>query len=520
MALSMVRLAALFLLPITQDEAYYRMWSFFPALGYLDHPPMVAWLIAPFHNFANDHLIRMGSFIALCLAFPITAKTFRELGLKDSQLVYAQILAHANLFVLPIGFLALPDGPFVLMWIIALHEATVAIKRDPKRWVTAGLACGAGLWSKYLMLLIGPIFLLTLLKSKRLFRSPWPILGGVACLLVIAPHLAWNAQNDWVTFRFQMNHGFAGSHEVADLQSNLPVPKVAPPISSEYMQASVFFPKKPEKPKRKKSEIEQIVTRALDFSTAQPGLLAFLLIPVALSLVRIRKRNGNVAGVFSSPEGKLHFFAIVFTLGIFFTINLFQGVEANWSGFYLLSVAPWLASLPLNSKKVISACFALNLALVLAVAGYGFGLERGVITNTKSNRVAKEIHGFNHLATYVSQLGDPLFADTYQTVSMLSLASPRTNIQQLPLITRHSELTRNPSFAFYDKIDLEKRGSFLLLLNQAVPPRFSGFRLTSLEKILDCKDGDLQLLSREQAIANYETCEPFHEWLVARYVVD
>ena len=33
-------------LPIVADEAYYVFWATNPALGYFDHPPMIAWLLA------------------------------------------------------------------------------------------------------------------------------------------------------------------------------------------------------------------------------------------------------------------------------------------------------------------------------------------------------------------------------------------------------------------------------------------------------------------------------------------
>ena len=32
-------------LPLSADEAYYWLWSLYPAAGYFDHPPMIAWLI-------------------------------------------------------------------------------------------------------------------------------------------------------------------------------------------------------------------------------------------------------------------------------------------------------------------------------------------------------------------------------------------------------------------------------------------------------------------------------------------
>src|SRR3954469_5503223 len=31
--------------PLTEDEAYYRLWAQHLQLGYLDHPPMIGWWI-------------------------------------------------------------------------------------------------------------------------------------------------------------------------------------------------------------------------------------------------------------------------------------------------------------------------------------------------------------------------------------------------------------------------------------------------------------------------------------------
>ena len=44
--LSVVRLCVGGLIPLTDDEAYYRLWAVYPSMGYYDHPPMVAWWIA------------------------------------------------------------------------------------------------------------------------------------------------------------------------------------------------------------------------------------------------------------------------------------------------------------------------------------------------------------------------------------------------------------------------------------------------------------------------------------------
>ena len=45
LGLAVIRLAAAALVPLTEDEAYYRLWSQHLSLGYYDHPPMIAWWI-------------------------------------------------------------------------------------------------------------------------------------------------------------------------------------------------------------------------------------------------------------------------------------------------------------------------------------------------------------------------------------------------------------------------------------------------------------------------------------------
>jgi 4-amino-4-deoxy-L-arabinose transferase-like glycosyltransferase len=45
-ALGLVRAVLAAWLGLTEDEAYYRLWALAPAMGYLDHPPMVGWMMA------------------------------------------------------------------------------------------------------------------------------------------------------------------------------------------------------------------------------------------------------------------------------------------------------------------------------------------------------------------------------------------------------------------------------------------------------------------------------------------
>ena len=54
---------------LSPDEAYYFAWALKPAAGYLDHPPMVAWLIhAATRAFGGGELaVRLPAIVCGCL---------------------------------------------------------------------------------------------------------------------------------------------------------------------------------------------------------------------------------------------------------------------------------------------------------------------------------------------------------------------------------------------------------------------------------------------------------------------
>ena len=54
LAATAARLVVAAITPLSEDEAYYRLWSLRPALGYFDHPPMIAWMIWAGRQIAGD----------------------------------------------------------------------------------------------------------------------------------------------------------------------------------------------------------------------------------------------------------------------------------------------------------------------------------------------------------------------------------------------------------------------------------------------------------------------------------
>jgi 4-amino-4-deoxy-L-arabinose transferase-like glycosyltransferase len=200
-------------LPLHFDEAYYWVWSKQPQLSYFDHPPMIAWLISLTTLLGDaEWLIRL---------VPIGCAALTGLTIwRLAVLIYTPAIADKALLIFllsplaQMGFtLATPDAPLILGWSLTLLCAYRAIFEQQRRWYhLAGLAAGFALLSKYTAVLLLPALLGFLFCSsyrRQLFQPPVWLAIGFA-LLLFSPVILWNAGQDWVSFRFQMNHGFAG----------------------------------------------------------------------------------------------------------------------------------------------------------------------------------------------------------------------------------------------------------------------------------------------------------------------
>jgi 4-amino-4-deoxy-L-arabinose transferase-like glycosyltransferase len=150
--LAAVRLAVAASLPLTEDEAYYRLWAQAPALGYFDHPPMIAWWIWLGERLAGDTPLAIR--LLPCVACAVTSYFVYDLALglgADAQSGgRALIWYNATLLVVAGGFLAVPDAPAAFFWTLSLWAVTRAASPAALRWwIVAGLAAGAASLSKY-----------------------------------------------------------------------------------------------------------------------------------------------------------------------------------------------------------------------------------------------------------------------------------------------------------------------------------------------------------------------------------
>jgi dolichol-phosphate mannosyltransferase len=204
-ALRLIFLGQAELLP---EEAYYWNYSQHLDIGYLDHPPMVAWLIWLGTTLfgQNEFGVRVGAFGCWIVTSWFLYRMTSNLFDKSSALV-AVLLAQVLPFFFSVGFLMTPDAPLVACWSGTLYFAVRALMGEHRdAWWGVGVCFGLGMISKYSIGVLGPAMLLFLLldsRSRRWFLRWEPYAAALVAALIFSPVIVWNLQHGWASFGFQ-----------------------------------------------------------------------------------------------------------------------------------------------------------------------------------------------------------------------------------------------------------------------------------------------------------------------------
>lgn len=203
-----LRLLFLDRVELIPEEAYYWNYSQYLDIGYLDHPPMVAWLIALGTEWLGHR--EAGVRIAAILLALATAG-FVYAGARaryDRQTAVTTLALFATLpFFFGVSFVMTPDAPLTACWAGALYFFRRAlVDQRPTAWLGAGVCLGLGLLSKYTMGLVGLAaggFVLLDPSARHWLRRWQPYAAAAAAVILFSPVLVWNATHDWASFAFQ-----------------------------------------------------------------------------------------------------------------------------------------------------------------------------------------------------------------------------------------------------------------------------------------------------------------------------
>ncbi|MDN5278606.1 MAG: hypothetical protein PWR01_2571 [Clostridiales bacterium] len=218
LGLTIFRLFLSLYLDLTPDEAYYWELSRRLDWSYYDHPPMVAYIIALFGQVLGDsHLaIRLPSVLGAALTSWFIFKIGHEF-LKSSRTGFlAALMFNFTPAGMAVGFITTPDTPLALFWAFGAYAFLKALddKRD-RWWIMTGLALGAGALSKYNMIFFVPGVAITILAFPKyrglVFTRRYWLMVGLAALGTL-PIIYWNINHDWISFKFQFDHGLKHSN--------------------------------------------------------------------------------------------------------------------------------------------------------------------------------------------------------------------------------------------------------------------------------------------------------------------
>jgi len=204
----LLRLAYLGSTELFYEEAYYWNYAQHLDIGYLDHPPLVAWIIGLFTWLMGDteFAVRFGAFVCWLITAWFIFRLTRRACYGSSE--WATVLLAA---ILPAyfatGLVMTPDAPLVACWAAAVYFLYRALIDEQRAaWWGVGVAAGLGMLAKYTFALLGLaalFFLLADRRSRKWFLRPDPYWAIGVALALFSPVIIWNAEHGWLSFAFQ-----------------------------------------------------------------------------------------------------------------------------------------------------------------------------------------------------------------------------------------------------------------------------------------------------------------------------
>lgn len=391
------------------EESYYWNYANHLDFSYLDHPPMVAYLIKLFTIIfgTNEFAVRLPGILCWIIC-SIYSYRLTEL-IKPKSGIYSLLL----LAVLPFFFIQsiamTPDLPLIAGWSACLYYLYLTlVKNQTQSWYLVGIAFGLSLLSKYTIVLLLPaifIYMLFVNQAYKKLLSPQPYLAALIAACFFSPVIYWNINHDWVSFLFQSTRRFNETNEFS------------------FHQLSGLF---------------------VLFLTPL-GVWSFVLMykTKILNQNNINKDTQRFIQIFTTVP--LLFFAI---------FSLIHEVKFNWIGPGLLAIIPWISIQIANKSylKLYKLWLITAVALLIAYSGMIFCITTGTPQKIYRAVFSKFINwnDFHHQVNIIAKdIGAKykkpvayLPIDKYNIASELAFYQDRAlSLKQIN--TRHKIIGRN-----------------------------------------------------------------------------
>ncbi len=183
---------------LQDDEAYYWVFSKFLSWGYFDHPPLTALAVKGGYALLQNEL---GVRLIFVLVNLFTLISIEKLTGKNNRGLFYTIALSLTVFQLA-GFMASPDALLIFFTaIFFLQYRNFCKTRSWQDSILFGVIIALLCYSKYQAALV---ILFTLLSRPQLFKTYHIYLSGIVALLLFTPHLLWQYNHHWISFRYHL----------------------------------------------------------------------------------------------------------------------------------------------------------------------------------------------------------------------------------------------------------------------------------------------------------------------------
>ena len=190
------------------DESFYWLWSRRLDLGYVEHPPLIAYAMALMRVLVGEHPAAW-RLLADAAAFGTGWCLFATgRALFTPRVGFWTAAAHAASPALSMagGSILIPES-LVAFWVsLGLYAAARLLLSGQLRWFFAlGLISGAGLLTKMPALLIPfalGLFALLSPTHRHWLRRPQFYAMLLIAVVMLGPVIYWNAEHNWIGLRF------------------------------------------------------------------------------------------------------------------------------------------------------------------------------------------------------------------------------------------------------------------------------------------------------------------------------
>lgn len=212
-----IKIILALIIPISYDEAYYWVWGQNLQWSYYDHPPFVS-LLLKLGNIFNFENIKGGIRLPALLMSHGTLLLWIQISknwLKNEEDVFYFALLQLAFPLLGVGGIVVtPDLPLLFFWSLCCLVFLQLIKNNSwLEYSLLGLCLGLGFSSKYHIVLffISGCVYLTFQKKWHTLKLKYILYSFIFYFIGSFPVWYWNFQNNFQSFRFQLNHGLGRS---------------------------------------------------------------------------------------------------------------------------------------------------------------------------------------------------------------------------------------------------------------------------------------------------------------------